>query len=426
MQLIGDTLISPAHQAAGNRLVEGALRDLERIWTELERFDPEYVAIRRQKTIKASEVPNLLDAQVPVLVEYYLGDHIQNLALAFIFVANRPGVQIVRLPGNPKAVREDLELLREQGDAQPIEAFESLAQRLHQTLIAPLLPWVPEEVGICFVPVGDLHNIPFGALYDGEHYLIERNAIVVAPTATALRWWVRNNTRRPQRCLIVTATRDMTIGREMAIDLADFERLARRQIAPLFPMSLLVRPDQATKRRLLDELADVMDPPWDAVHIACHATFESQSADDALPSSGMTARLVMHGTPSDPAKDLTAGEIFTFVRPSATLVTLSACETAVAQPSTNDEIAGLAQGFLFGGASSVLASQWYVVQGMGVELTRHFYANWIGLRGEPPISKIEALRRAQRRLMHRKSWFFWRKKRHPYLWSAFQLLGDWR
>ena len=368
MRVVGDTLISPSHQAAGDHVVEQALRELKKIWTELEQIDPEYVAIRRQGTIKADEVRGLLDPQVPVLVEYYLGEYKKDLALAFVFIASEPGLRIVRLPEIPKAIYEEIDLLRRQDDSKPIEEFDRPARRLHRILVEPLLGFLPEETGICFVPFSDLHNLPFNALFDGERYLIERNSVIVAPSATALRWWVRNNTRKPQRGLIVTATHDVTIDHERAVDLADFERLARLRIAPLFPVSLVVPPGEATKARLLIELADVKDPPWDVVHIACHAVFESGAA-----------RLIMLGDPSDPAKDLMAQEIFTFVRPSATLVTLSACETAVADAATNDEIVGLAQGFLFGGASSVLASQWYVVQGVGVELTREFYASWMGL-----------------------------------------------
>jgi CHAT domain-containing protein len=107
---------------------------------------------------------------------------------------------------------------------------------------------------------------------------------------------------------------------------------------------------------------------------------------------------------------------------------LSACESGIATLSTNDEIAGVAHAFLCGGAASVLASLWYVVQGIGVDLTRGFYSNWIDRPGDAEgVCKIEALRRAQCDAMRYPVLFgLWHRTRHPYLWSAFQLIGGWR
>jgi CHAT domain-containing protein len=93
---------------------------------------------------------------------------------------------------------------------------------------------------------------------------------------------------------------------------------------------------------------------------------------------------------------------------------------------TGDDLFGLAHGFLAAGASSVLASLWYVRQGVGVEVSRRFYELWKGAPGKPGIGKAAALRAAQSEALRKKVWFgLGRPYAHPYQWAAFQLYGDW-
>ncbi|MBN2004703.1 MAG: CHAT domain-containing protein [Anaerolineae bacterium] len=65
---------------------------------------------------------------------------------------------------------------------------QGLLQQLYRLLIAP----VSDELSACrqlvIVPHGPLHYLPFHALYDGEHYLLERHKISYLPGASILRY----------------------------------------------------------------------------------------------------------------------------------------------------------------------------------------------------------------------------------------------
>ncbi len=393
------------------------LHRLEEIWSALEPRFPEFVAIRRQKTVEAAEAITWLDDQVPTLVEYYLGNE-YDTTLAFVLKKDAPWPSVARLQGSPAEIAAQVLALRpREGEAYPPpEVFNAASEQLHRALIAPLLAMLPAGSGVCFVPIGPLHNLPFAGLFDGSQYLIERNRVVVAPSATGLRWWRGHKSlHTPQSCLIAAFSTRSGVGE----DLNEFKRLARNQIAALFSQSTVIPSEEATKAKLQAELAGAGGRQWDVVHIACHGNFKPD---------GLQSYLEVQPAPDGSDPTWTAQDIFTQVRTASTLVTLSACDSGIAQTSTNDEITGLAQAFLFGGASSVLASLWQLQQGIGVEITHDFYYLWMGLAADhQPHSKIEALQIAlQARLRTKPFLWFERKPLSPYFWSAFQLYGDWR
>jgi CHAT domain-containing protein/tetratricopeptide (TPR) repeat protein len=402
---------------AGQIESEKIVGRLEQIWTELEPRYPEYVAIRHQKTVDAQEAATWLDAQVPVLVEYYLGDDLQT-ALAFVLKKGEKWPTVVRLPASPASLAAQVLKLRPTLDEQDFpkwETFQATSQELHRCLIEPILSHLPEDCGVCIVPFGALHNLPFATLFDGQRYLIERNALVFSPTATGLRWWrTRSAVSRPKACLIVGVSTRSGVGE----DLNEFRKLAQNEIGKLFPQSVFIPSQEATKARMRAELQPG-DKSWDVIHIACHGNAEKK---------GLDSYLEMQAGPEVGDSNWTAVEIFAGVRIAATLVTLSACDSGIAETCTNDEIAGLAQAFLFSGAASVLATLWRVQQGIGVEITRDFYKLWMETSPDGgPYRKIDALKIALQAHISKKSWLgLGRKPVSPYLWGTFQLYGDWR
>lgn len=92
------------------------------------------------------------------------------------------------------------------------------------------------------------------------------------------------------------------------------------------------------------------------------------------------------------------------------LVTLSACETGRVSVSNGDELIGLGQGFLFGGAGALIASLWRIEDGATLALMEHLYQ---ALRDGR--SKGAALRAAQLAA---------KAGRHPAFWGAFILIGS--
>ncbi len=394
-----------------------AFRRLDGIWTDMATRHPEYVAFRRQQTITLAEARALLDDEVPMLVEYYIeAEH--DAVLAFIVARDVPQPTVIRLTIRPQALTEQVNALRQETSNRPPREFDRIAGGLYNALIRPLLDHVPEGIGLCIVPHGPLHNLPFAGLHDGKRYLIERNALVIAPSASALRWWVRKDPGRPDNCLVFAATTNIVGADGPHPDLLLFESLAKRKIAPLFPSHGVVLGEEATKQRLREEIGTGQDR-WSVVHIACHGIVPD-AAGEPMPDSGLRSYLAMAGKPA-PDKDLTAIEIMSGFRVRATLVTLSACDSGEARYGTGDEMAGLTHAFLLAGASAVLSSLHYIVQDAGVCLTETFYRSWKG-----GLSKIRALQRAQQVALRRRVLWFGPRRFHPQQWSAFQLYGHWR
>jgi CHAT domain-containing protein len=100
------------------------------------------------------------------------------------------------------------------------------------------------------------------------------------------------------------------------------------------------------------------------------------------------------------------------------LVTLSACETAVeAEPETAGmELVTLSNAFKVAGVPTTIASLWEIADRSTSLLMENFYANL----KDNKMSKLEALRQAQLAMLDHDQFS------HPYYWAPFVLFGDWR
>jgi len=98
------------------------------------------------------------------------------------------------------------------------------------------------------------------------------------------------------------------------------------------------------------------------------------------------------------------------------LVVLSACETGLGKNIQGEGMVGLTRGFMYAGATRVVASLWQVNDQATAELMARFYKSMEG-QGMRPAA---ALRAAQIGM--------WRQKRRssPYYWAAFQIQGEWK
>ena len=98
------------------------------------------------------------------------------------------------------------------------------------------------------------------------------------------------------------------------------------------------------------------------------------------------------------------------------MVVLSACQTALGQDVRGEGLIGLTRGFMYAGASRLVASLWDVDDRATAALMESFYRELL-VRSRRPA---EALRNAQLALMRDPRWS------HPYYWGAFVLLGEWK
>ena len=98
------------------------------------------------------------------------------------------------------------------------------------------------------------------------------------------------------------------------------------------------------------------------------------------------------------------------------LVVLSACRTGLGKEVRGEGLIGLTRGFMYAGASSVVASLWKVDDEATAELMKRFYANML----QHAMTPATALRAAQNSIRQEPQW------RSPYYWAAFTLQGDYR
>lgn len=98
----------------------------------------------------------------------------------------------------------------------------------------------------------------------------------------------------------------------------------------------------------------------------------------------------------------------------ADLVVLSACRTGLGKDVRGEGLIGLTRGFMYAGASSVVASLWKVDDEATSELMKRFYSNML----QHGMTPAAALRAAQNSIRQEPQWS------SPYYWAAFTLQGD--
>jgi CHAT domain-containing protein len=140
-------------------------------------------------------------------------------------------------------------------------------------------------------------------------------------------------------------------------------------------------------------------PRYRIVHIAGHGVF-----DAAQP---LDSRLLLAPAAGDNG-ELRVGELYALTL-AADLVTLSACETGLGRITDGGDVIGMTRGFLYAGATTVVASLWQVADEATLALMERFYANLARM------NKRDALRAAQLEVA--------RKIPQPYFWAAFYLTG---
>jgi CHAT domain-containing protein len=146
------------------------------------------------------------------------------------------------------------------------------------------------------------------------------------------------------------------------------------------------------------------------VHFATHGLLDNEHPE----LSGLVFSLVdQEGQSRDGFLDLE--DIYNLTLP-VDLVVLSACETGLGKQITGEGLVGLTRGFMYAGASRVLASLWKVDDEATAEVMGRFYAGMLKA-GLPPAA---ALRQAQIEMQKQKRWT------DPYYWAAFTIQGEWK
>ncbi|WP_446811576.1 CHAT domain-containing protein [Methylomonas sp. 2BW1-5-20] len=313
---------------------------------------------------------------------------------------------------------------------------KSLAQQLYGWLLAAPEPWLQERQvrTIVTVPDGVLRLVPFAALYDGEHYLIERYAVANSPGLTVLdpvplqqvggkALLAGLSEPGPVVADLPAAFfsavgnpsgRDLTIAQTQssagAEDAGANQRLKQQLRLPGVAKEIDSLSRQMPNTALLNERFTVNnfktlagENHYSIVHIASHGVLRDSEESSFIMAYDGVIRF-------NDLERLFQSE--KFKEQPIQLLTLSACRTAEGDDRAPLGLSGIA---LKSKVRSAVGSLWPVADQATYELMVEFYRR-LSL---PGLGKAEALRQAQRTLLGDARF------EHPYFWASFILVGNW-
>ncbi|MFW5763642.1 MAG: CHAT domain-containing protein [Coleofasciculus sp.] len=293
------------------------------------------------------------------------------------------------------------------------------AQQLYQWMVAPLETDL-QETGIenlVFILDEGLRSLPIAAMHDGDDFIVQRYSVSLMPSVS------------------LTDTRYASIKAMpvLAMGASDFPTnpLLEQLPAAAAEVSILTNTlwrGQAffNENFTVNNLkAQREDKPFGIIHLATHAEFE--------PGAPSNSYIQLW----DSKVGLDQVRSLGWHNPAVELVVLSACRTALGDPSAELGFAGFAAK---AGVKSVLASLWYIEDWGTLPMMAEFYNNL----DDAPI-KAEAWRRAQMAMIEGKVKYEDNQLilsdqaitlpiadanpgnpdlSHPYYWSAFSIVGN--
>jgi CHAT domain-containing protein len=284
--------------------------------------------------------------------------------------------------------RYNLEL--DQGD----DEYKEIGEELYELFFADAETILQENSidTLLVIPDGILRTIPFGAIYDGSEFMIQKYALATTP-AISLTF--------PKRLDVNLAS---LFAGGISHSVQGFAGL------PGVPFELDKLKNQHGAKILQNEdfqrttiQAQLGSEDYSIVHIATHGHFDSNpqasyllTYDDKL-TMDLLEQSIGNRRQSDNPLDL---------------LVLSACETAVGD---NRAALGLAGVALKAGARSAIATLWQINDDATVLVIGNFYEQ----ASNAHRSKAQALQFAQTELIKSERFS------HPTNWAPFLLIGNW-
>lgn len=387
-----------SHQLPDPRESEGQDRALNadaasaQRWHELTGLEQQIITLRRElqvlnpirARITGESVLSLSDLQKNLAddvtaLEYFAVDH-----HIVVLVIEKDRCHVENLKVHPDtityAVRElltDLQAYQPKWDVSINKRLRSL----YDDLIKPIRPLLNTQ-RLILIPHGSLFYVPFSALCDGKHMLLEHFECAYAPSATVGALCEGRETQGIRNVIMAFSGEGRIPG--------TLEEAAR--ISGILPDTMTLCEHAATLENLRHYCRQA-----NILHLATHGYFRN---DNPLFSTLQLADV-----------DLTLNQVYDLPL-QASLVTLSACESGLNQLRGND-LMGLAGAFLYAGAASLVVSLWHVQDASTAHLMQIFYQHLA--RGQ---RKAAALRAAQMALLNSGEFAA------PFYWAPFMLFGD--
>jgi CHAT domain-containing protein/Tfp pilus assembly protein PilF len=438
---------------------------------------PDYAALTQPRPLETKELQRLLGSNT-LLLEYSLGREHSHLfvvtatSLNVYRLARRSQIEAAArrvhdLLTAPNVVKKGETPHERQLRLGRAEAeYANAAAQLSEMVVSPAAKHLRQN-RLLIVAEGALNYVPFAALpvSAAGHLpspLVAKHEIVSLPSASVLSVLRANPPTRAQRALSVAVLADpvfdqddvrVTGGRpnrrraesgvrtgmaasaqpaetgeslsfrQMARAVSDagwgsgrngevylprlpFTRREAEAIAAVTPPNHLLKALDFNASRATAVSPDLAH--YRILHLATHALINNSHPE----LSGLVLSLV---TPEGKAQNGFLGlqDIYNLNLP-VDLVVLSACETGLGKRIEGEGLVGLTRGFMYAGASGVVASLWKIDDLATAELMGYFYAA-LERRHMKPAA---ALRAAQLQIAKQKRWNL------PYYWAAFQIQGE--
>ncbi len=371
---------------------------LKEMQSNFARSGPPRVADIADLNVSAvSELQNLIKGlgNDAVLLQYYVTDDKVGMLLT------TPGVQlarstIIKSSELNRQISEFRRLLRD-----PKSNLLAASQALYQLLVAPVAQDL-DQAGAKTVMLsldGALRYLPFGALHDGQHYLVQRWNLPMYTSVTKNR--LRDAVTPQWQAAGLGLTKAMGEFEALPAVKAEMKSIVKTGGDGVMPGEVYL--DEAFTA---ERLKDVSKRPFQLLHVASHFRFS--------PGTEVNSFLLLGD-----GQQLTLGDIRTqnYRFNNVDLLTLSACDTGLGggRDAQGREIEGFGVIAQQQGAKAVLATLWPVADQSTATLMADMYRR----RQNQKLTKTEALRQAQLSLQSQSRYA------HPFYWAPFILMGNW-
>jgi CHAT domain-containing protein len=445
--------------------------EYDEIETQIGRNSPRYAALTRPPVLSLKEIQEkLLDADT-LLLEYALGA--ERSYLWVVSATEIKGYQLAKRAEIEESARRFKKILAAR-QRLPSETSQQYQARLLEAeaqygaeavaLGKMLLGAAVQELGkkrLLVVAEGELQSLPFGALmkpsaispgqesaqttatadFSRATPLVVDHEIIGLPSASTLAL-IRSDEsarQRPPKTVAVLAdpvfekddprlqlarrtktpgASPVTISKPLEEVLRDFgTSLPRLLSSRREARDIMAAAPAGTAMQALDFKASramAVNPilsQYRIVHFATHGILN----DEYPELSGIVLSLFDERGRLQEDGFLRLNDVYNLNLP-VELVVLSACQTGLGKNIRGEGLIGLTRGFIYAGASRVVASLWKVDDEATAELMKRFY-EYMLKDGLPPAA---ALRQAQLSMREQKRW------RAPYFWAGFILQGEWK
>ena len=437
-----------------NNDVENLTVEYNRTRDQIRASSPKYAALTQPEPLKLADAQRVLDDNT-ILVEYTLGD-----PRSYALVVSKAGLSVYQLASRGEIESAAMRLRnayvtmqqiagesvhqREERERKASEAIPAETAEVSKLVLAPLAGSLGSK-RMLIVADGALQYVPFHALNDPDSteastpHLIHKHEVVYLPSVSTLAAILAEarDRKAPSNTVAVFAdpvfeVNDPRVKRANteATPESDESKNLRKALRDIGLSADGVEIPRLLASRQEAEAIITSAPWWSGLKAVGFEANRSRVLSSDLANYGIV-HFATHGLVNNEHPELSGivlslfdeqghsqdgflrlHDIYNLHLP-ANLVVLSACSTGLGKEIKGEGLIGLTRGFMYAGASSVVASLWKVDDEATAELMKYFYEAMFTQQ----LTPAAALREAQLRMSRDKRWSA------PYYWAGFVIQG---